>query len=572
MTTTSSDNGAPAADGDGEDTGGRGWFTPAADQRGVPETAATGAPPAPDGGRPSVLPRQPIRPVGSSAARSRTAPPAASGPGPASAEGPPPPAASGFAAHPGAPGQPGAAPGTRGGEPEPVHERLAPRPGGQAPPPGSAPASGGASAGAPGAPPVASGAPPAGGVGQTVPEAPGGPLGAGGASLPGGPVASVREPSRDALLIRRTMQEVEPVAHAVTAYFYALLFVEHPHLRDLFPASMDAQRDRLFRALLTAVQLIDEKDRLHEYLAGLGRGHRKYGTRSDHYPAVGECLIGALTQYAPNSWDAETENAWVRAYTEISQIMIDSAAEDEMRSPAWWNAEIVAHERRTPHIAVISVRPDQPYPFRAGQYTSIETPWWPRVWRHYSFASPPRSDGLLTFHVKAVAAGWVSTALVQRARPGDVLRLGPAAGSMTVDHSADSGLVCLGGGTGIAPIRALVQDVVEHARPRPVEVFFGVRHDEDLYDLETLRELAARNSWLTVRSVVALGTREPGPHVISGELTDAVRQFGPWPTCDGYLSGPPGMVRGGMDVLVASGIPAHRIRHDSIEELVVTGD
>ena len=117
--------------------------------------------------------------------------------------------------------------------------------------------------------------------------------------------------------------------------------------------------------------------------------------------------------------------------------MIDAAAADELEAPAWWQAEIVAHERRTPDVAVVTFRPDQPYPFLAGQYTSLETPWWPRIWRHYSFASAPRSDGLLTFHVKAVPTGWVSTALVHRARRGDVVRLGPPEGSMTVDHTTD---------------------------------------------------------------------------------------------------------------------------------------
>lgn len=375
-------------------------------------------------------------------------------------------------------------------------------------------------------------------------------------------------PSPDALLIRRTLEEIAPVADKATSYFYALLFIRHPELRELFPAAMDAQRDRILTALLTAAEHIDDPAALGEYLSHLGRGHRKYGTRAAHYPAVGEALLGALTRFAAPVWTPQTEAAWVRAYTAISQIMIDAAAADEKHAPPWWHAEIVDLERRTSDVAVITVRPDQAYPFVAGQYTTLETPWWPRVWRHYSFASAPRGDGLLTFHVRAVPAGWVSGALVHHARPGDVIRLGPPAGSMVVDHDADSGLLCLGGGTGIAPIKALVEDVARHGRRRTVEVFYGARHTYDLYDLDTMLRMERDHSWLSVRTVVADTPRD----ALTGPLPDAVREHGPWEAFDAYLSGPPGMVRSSVDTLVRIGMPSHRIRHDLLQGLIAAGE
>ena len=371
--------------------------------------------------------------------------------------------------------------------------------------------------------------------------------------------APARDASPDAVLIRGTMAEIGSVADKVTSYFYALLFVRRPDLRPLFPAAMDAQRDRLLKALLTAAEHIDNSEVLVDYLQNLGRGHRKYGTRAEHYPAVGECLIGALSKYA-SGWNAETEAAWVRAYTTISQVMIDAADADELRAPAWWHAEVVSHDLRTPDVAVVTVRPDQPYPFLAGQYTNLETPWWPRIWRHYSFASAPRSDGLLSFHVKAVPAGWVSNALVHRARPGDVIRLGPPAGSMTVDHTSDSGMLCLGGGTGIAPIKALVEDLAEHGERRPVEVFYGARTNHDLYDIDTMLRLQQSHHWLSVRAVVDQQAQL--------QLPDAIREYGPWNEYEVYLSGPPGMIRSGVSALKDIGIPFERIRHDSLEELV----
>ncbi|MFE6054696.1 globin domain-containing protein [Kitasatospora sp. NPDC056446] len=372
--------------------------------------------------------------------------------------------------------------------------------------------------------------------------------------------------ARDIELIRASLAVVEPVADRATAHFYALIFLNHPEVRSLFPAAMDVQRDRLFRALLSAARGAEDPVALRAGLAALGRGHRRYGTLTGHYAPVGECLVQALARYAGNRWDADTELAWRRAYRLISSIMTEAAEEAARTSPPWWQGEVVRHEHRTPDVAVVTVRPDQAYPYRAGQYAALETPWWPRVWRHYSFASAPRPDGLLTFHVKAVQAGWVSNALVHRAAPGDVLRLGPAAGSMTVDHTAGPDLLCLGGGTGIAPIRALVEEAAAHGAPgRRVEVFYGARRAEELYELDGLYELARSHPWLTVRPVLS-GTG-PAGGLLTGELPEVVGRFGPWADREAVLSGPPAMVRRGVGVLLRSGVPAERIRHDLVGDL-----
>ncbi|WUN32452.1 globin domain-containing protein [Kitasatospora sp. NBC_00315] len=399
------------------------------------------------------------------------------------------------------------------------------------------------------------------------------------AAAPGpGPAGAELPPTaHDIALIRASLAVVEPVADRATAHFYALLFLHHPEIRSLFPAAMDVQRDRLFRALLQAARGADDPAALTEYLGALGRGHRKYGTLAAHYGPVGECLVAALARYAGSRWDGGTELAWRRAYRLISTVMTDAAEDAAKVAPPWWQAEVVAHRRVTPDVAVVTVRPDAAYPYRAGQYTTLETPWWPRVWRHFSFACAPRPDGLLSFHVKAVQAGWVSNALVHRAAPGDVLRLGPAAGAMVVDHGSGADLLCLGGGTGIAPVCALVEEVVEHgAAGRSVEVFYGARQSAELYGLEVLRRLAERNPWLTVRPVLSgpgafsadPATGGPGPGgALPGELPEVVARFGPWSGREAYLSGPPAMVRRGVGVLLRAGVAPERIRHDLVGDL-----
>ena len=75
---------------------------------------------------------------------------------------------------------------------------------------------------------------------------------------------------------------------------------------------------------------------------------------------------------------------------------------------------------------MVGVRTDEPVPYRAGQYVSVETPQRPRLWRSLSPANAPSPDGLLEFHVRAVPGGWVSRAIVAHSRVGDTWRIGPA--------------------------------------------------------------------------------------------------------------------------------------------------
>jgi NAD(P)H-flavin reductase len=332
---------------------------------------------------------------------------------------------------------------------------------------------------------------------------------------------------------------------------------------------MDVQRDRLFRALLMAARSADDPAGLTEYLSNLGRGHRKYGTLTAHYGPVGECLLASLAKYSGSRWDEETELAWRRVYGLVSRIMIEAAEGAARTAPPWWQAEVVSHQQCARDVAVITLRTDQPYPYRAGQYTTLETPWWPRVWRPFSFATAPRPDGLLTLHVKAVQTGWVSTALVRRAKPGDVLRLGPPAGTMDAGSGAGADLLCVGGGTGIAPICALVEEVARRgAGGRTVEVFYGARQSDELYQLDALREFERRHAWLTVRPVVSEGAPAEGPGrtgsgvVLSGMLSDVVAQLGPWDGHHAFLSGPAAMIRRSASMLVRSGVRLEDIHHD----------
>ncbi|WP_232247386.1 globin domain-containing protein [Kitasatospora azatica] len=356
---------------------------------------------------------------------------------------------------------------------------------------------------------------------------------------------------------------MEPYAADLPVFFYATLFNRYPQVRELFPPDMDVQHDRLLRALLMIVELVDDPENLVRFCSHLGRDHRKFGTLSAHYDAVGECLLATLAHFAGAAWTPEIAAAWTRAYTTVAEVMDGAAMADAALRPATWEARIVDHRLHGQDLAEITVRTTQPYPFTGGQYVSMETPWSPKVWRYYSPANAPRQDGTITFHVRAVTGGRISNALVRRAEVGDQLRLGAPQGDMVLDPASPRDVVCVAGGTGLAPIRALIEQAALDGVRRQVDVFLGARTAQELFGLDDLLRLSKRYRWLTVRAAVADEDVRDG----AGQLTSILAQAGPWQRHDAYLSGPAPMIVSAGRVLLRGGIPLHRIHHDPFVSL-----
>jgi len=364
-------------------------------------------------------------------------------------------------------------------------------------------------------------------------------------------------------LLKESWAVVEEQQDKLANYFYARVFLAHPQVRDLFPVQMDLQRSRLLGAIVHAVQTVDDPERFDEYLRALGRDHRKFHVSPEHYDVVGGCLLDALRRFAGDAWGPEYEQAWRDAYTAIAAKMV-AGAEADGHNPPFWHAEVIKHERRARDIAVFTVAPMQPYRYRAGQYVSIECKYQSRLWRVYSVANAPRKDGTMDFHVRAVGAGWVSSALVWRLKQGDMIRLGAPLGSMTLDRRSTRDVVCLAGGTGLAPIKALVEELTRFNRTRWVHVFFGVKNREDLYDLDELNNLAARYPWLSVVPACSRDKTYPGE---KGTVAQVVRRYGPWQEHDFFVSGSPLMVRTTLRKLAEMQIPMMRVKYDAFGDM-----
>ncbi|MFG2100530.1 FAD-binding oxidoreductase [Micromonospora echinaurantiaca] len=286
-------------------------------------------------------------------------------------------------------------------------------------------------------------------------------------------------------------------------------------------------------------------------LAVLGRAYRRYRL-VPHQLSVEAALTATVARHA--QWTPELAAAWARAGRRASAAVARAAARAG-DGPAWWPAEVVDHDRPVDGIAILTVRPWRRLSFRPGQAVPVCTERWPGRWRWYSPANAPRPDGTLEFHVRAVAA--VSRALVNAVRPGDRLWLGPPRDiGLTLDPASRADLLLVAGGTGLAPLRALVEQVGAAPAGRRVTLVVGARTFADLYDPISLDKLQRAHDWLTVVPAFSHDTM-----VEPGEQGDALTVGLCHHRSDQevYVCGPPMMTAGSRLRLLAAGVPAKRI-------------
>ncbi|CAN5259977.1 2Fe-2S iron-sulfur cluster binding domain-containing protein [Sphingomonas sp. TF3] len=216
----------------------------------------------------------------------------------------------------------------------------------------------------------------------------------------------------------------------------------------------------------------------------------------------------------------------------------------------------------THDIVELRVDLDEPIRFQPGQYAELLIDG-VAAWRSYSFANPPHaSNASVHFHVRLVPGGQFTGWLFAASRLGQAVRVRGPYGQFGLKPGA-SPIICVAGGSGLAPIKCMLEGASPEARRRPVIVLFGARTERDIYGLDAFEAL--KNTWEADLTFTPILSAEPADSSWTGGrglVTDYIQTIPDIDHAQAYLCGPPPMVDAAEAALSKAGLTSDRIFAD----------
>ena len=196
--------------------------------------------------------------------------------------------------------------------------------------------------------------------------------------------------------------------------------------------------------------------------------------------------------------------------------------------------------------------------FHAGQYINLVID--DGNERPFSLANAPREDNLIELHIRHNAGGKVARWLeADASRDDSVVITGPQ-GDFRLNDS-DRPIIMVAGGTGFAPIKSLVEQIIHEGISRPVYLYWGARRREDLY-LDSLPRRWARE-YDNIHFIPVLSEEEPGAGIRTGMVHEAVLEdFSSLAEFDVYVCGPPPMIQTVRESFLKRGLDENAIFSD----------
>lgn len=239
-------------------------------------------------------------------------------------------------------------------------------------------------------------------------------------------------------------------------------------------------------------------------------------------------------------------------------IAVDLSQRASQRSVS---GRVVEQRKLTHDIMHLRVQLDGPLPYKAGQFANLGIEGQEGVVRSYSFAAPARDDGQVSFFVRKVPGGVFSSRVNDDDIVGRSVRVDGPFGDLWLRPS-DAPLLLVAGGSGLAPILAILREALSAGVARSVTLLFGAREARDLYAVEEIesiaREWRGAFRFVPVLSAAADDVAWAGERGLVTEKIPGLLE----PGSHALLCGPPAMIDGAIGLLERQGVPRQRIHFD----------
>ena len=387
-------------------------------------------------------------------------------------------------------------------------------------------------------------------------------------------------------IIRATIPALRLHGERITELFYRDLFQAHPALLGIFnPVNQrpGGQARNLAASILAYAANIDRLDQLGGMVEHIAHKHGSMEVRPEHYPIVGQYLLGAIAQVLGDAATDAILDAWGAAYGMLADIMIGREAQlYAAGTAAGWDGYktcvVVKKERESDSMVslYLTAADGTPLPpFRPGQYLGVKL----RVpgqandqVRQYSLSTAPggrfyritvrrersSADG-------AAPDGLVSNYLHDGIREGDTLGIHAPLGDFTLDETHDRPVVLLSAGSGIAPMISMLEHLAGGTRPI-LFLHATVGRAHHAFGAHVRRLAASRPGIQALIFYEAVGSDDIAGthHDEPGRITEAALAARlPAGECDFYSCGPLGFMQAVDGILDRLNVPKAR-RHSEV--------
>jgi CDP-4-dehydro-6-deoxyglucose reductase len=202
--------------------------------------------------------------------------------------------------------------------------------------------------------------------------------------------------------------------------------------------------------------------------------------------------------------------------------------------------------------------------FLAGQYVDILLADGRR--RGFSLANPPHADELLELHVRHVPGGVFTDYVFDKMKDKALLRFQGPLGTFFLREDSSRPIILMGGGTGFAPLKGILEHAFHIGVQRPIHLFWGVRGRRDLYMQDLIQGWLAAHPNLRYTPVLSEPAADDHWDGATGTVVEAVeRAYADLSGFDIYMSGPPPMCDAARERFLKLGVPIEQMFSDAFE-------